>query len=245
MVLTNSRNKLAYLITVSRNHVLPCRMLLATLRSKTSNNIYVIGNLSAEQRKEIAEWSIVYIDENDIDLSNRMPPLRWDQKYREKGWYRQMFLRLSADRFVEAEQVVILDAEVFVFDNWDERRFYSVLGDPKCFFWIPKVRKPDWDYRMYRGAAFLYQGLPSFENVMGYANSDQFRRHISGVVLFSTRNLRHIWNTLSEQTDLAANLAHLFNDEPELAFSDHDYYGISDQVNRDAWDFLKTKTLAQ
>jgi hypothetical protein len=29
-----------------------------------------------------------------------------------------------------------------------------------------------------------------------------------------------------ETTDLAANLDRLFNHEPELAFSDHDFYGI-------------------
>jgi hypothetical protein len=80
---------------------------------------------------------------------------------------------------------------------------------------------------MYRGAAFPYQNLPGFENVMDYANSDGFRRHISGVVLFSTRNLTHIWTTLAERTDLAANLDRLFNGEPELAFSDHDFYGIA------------------
>jgi hypothetical protein len=223
----NGRGRLAYLITVSRNHILPCTMLLATLSSKTTNRIYLVGNLSAEQQKTLSAFPIVYLDENDIDLSGRMPQVRWELKYRELGWYKQMFLRLSADRFIEAEQIVILDSEVFAFDNWDERRFYSATGSPKCFFWIPKIRKPDWDYRMYRGAAFLYRDLPRFENVMEYANSDGFRRHISGVVLFSTANLKHIWRTLSERTDLAANLDRLFNREPELAFCDHDLYGIA------------------
>ena len=206
-------------------------MLLATLSNKTSNKIYVVGNLAAEQRKLLSDWPILYLDENEVDLSDRVPRVSWTQKYREWGWYKQMFLRLCADRFVEAEQVVVLDSEVFVFDNWDERRFYTPSGDPKCFYWISKARKPDWDYRMYRGAAFLYQGLSSFENVMDYANSDGFRRHISGVVQFSTKNLKHIWKTLSEHTDLAGNLDRLFNREPELAFCDHDFYGISIDYN--------------
>jgi len=30
----------------------------------------------------------------------------------------------------------------------------------------------------------------------------------------------------------------------EIAGHDHDYYGISDQVNRSAWEFLKSKRLA-
>lgn len=222
-----SKSRLAYLITVSRNHLLPCRMLLATLTSKTSNKIYVVGNLTSEQRKTLSEWPIDYIDENDIDFSQRLPAFRWETKYREQGWYKQMFVRLCADRFVDAEQVVILDSEVFVFDNWDERRFYSESGNPKCFYWIPAVRKSDWDYRMYRGAAFLYRTLPEFEGVMEYANSDGFRRHISGVVLFSTKKLARIWSALSERTDLAANLDRLFNYEPDLAFSDHDFYGIA------------------
>jgi hypothetical protein len=62
---------------------------------------------------------------------------------------------------------------------------------------------------------------------MEYANSEGFRRHISGVVLFSTKKLTCIWSALSERTDLAANLDRLFNNEPDLAFSDHDFYGIA------------------
>jgi hypothetical protein len=223
----DARDELAYLITVSKNHVLPCKMLLATLRHKTSRTIHLVGNLTLEQQKLLAGPAIVYRDENDIDLSGRMPQVRWEQKYREWGWYKQMFVRLCADRFVSARQVVVLDSEVFVFNNWDERRFYTTAGNPKCFFWIPKFRKPDWDYRMYRGAGFLYRDLPGFENLMDYANGNEFRRHISGVVLFSTDNLKHIWKSLSERTDLARNLDQLFNCEPELAFCDHDFYGIA------------------
>src|SRR5579884_3810386 len=129
------KDQLAYLITVSQNHLLPCRMLLATLAGKTSNKIYVVGNLTSEQRNALSEWPIEYIDENDIDFSHRLPAFRWETKYREQGWYKQMFVRLCADRFINAEQVAILDSEVFVFENWDERRFYSASGEAKCFFW--------------------------------------------------------------------------------------------------------------
>jgi hypothetical protein len=220
-------NKLAYLITLSTNHLLPCQMLLETLGRKTSNGIYVVGNLPREMLSALGEWPITYIDENAIDFSGRMPEKHSVQKYREWGWYKQMFIRVCADRFIDADQVVILDSEVFVFENWDETRFYTTAGHPKCFYWIPQVRKPDWDYRMYRGAAYLFRTLPGFENVMEYANSDSFRRHISGVVLFSTKNLAHIWSTLADRSDLARNLDQLFNGEPELAFCDHDFYGIA------------------
>lgn len=202
-------------------------MLLNTLRRKTSSPIYLVGNLGAEEQKTFSGFGATYIDENDIDFSGRMPQVRWKQKYREWGWYKQMFVRLCADRFVDADLAVILDSEVFVFDNWDEKRFYARSGHPKCFFWISKVRKPEWDYRMYRGAAFLYRDLPGFETVMDYANSDVFRRHISGVVLFSPANLRHVWDVLAARSDLTANLERLFNAEPELAFCDHDFYGIA------------------
>jgi hypothetical protein len=231
MIAGNRTDKLAYLITVSQKHILPARMLLSTLSRKTANKIYVVGNLTGEQRKRLSEWPIIYIDEDDVDLSGRVPQPRWTQKYREWGWYKQMFLRLCSDRYVDSEQIVVLDSEVFVFDNWDEERFYTASGDAKCFFWISQVRKPDWDYKMYRGAAYLYRTLPGFENVMEYANSDGFRRHISGVVQFSSRNLAHIWKTLAEKTDLAANLDRLFNHEPDLAFCDHDFYGIAMDYN--------------
>lgn len=221
-------DKLAYLITLSTNHVLPCRMLLETLSRETSNKIYVVGNLPPELRAEaVGEWPIIYIDEDAIDFSGRIPEKHLPLKFREWGWYKQMFIRLCADRFVDAEQVVILDSEVFVFENWDESRFYTSAGLPKCFHWISSVRKEKWSYQMYRGGAFLFHTLPGFKDVMEYANSDGFRRHISGVVLFSTRNLAHIWKTLAEQTDLAGNLDQLFNAEPDLAFSDHDFYGIA------------------
>jgi len=231
MISGNRTDKLAYLITVSQKHILPARMLLSTLSRKTANKIYVVGNLNIAQRKRLSEWPIIYIDENDVDLSGRVPQPRWTQKYREWGWYKQMFLRLCSDRYVDAEQIVVLDSEVFVFDNWDEQRFYTTSGDAKCFFWISKARKPDWDYKMYRGAAYLYRTLPGFEHVMEYANSDGFRRHISGVVQFSSRNLAHIWKTLAEKTDPAANLDRLFNHEPDLAFCDHDFYGIAMDYN--------------
>ena len=86
--------EMAYLITVSRNHVLPRKMLLATLSSKTSNRIHLVGNLNAEQQKTLSAFPIVYLNENDIDLSGRMPQMRWELKLRELGWYKTNVLAL-------------------------------------------------------------------------------------------------------------------------------------------------------
>jgi len=224
---SKNRQRLSYLITVGKTHFIPLLTLLKTLNRKTKNPIYVVGNLTSEQRKAVHSSSIIYIDENDIDMSGRAPQVAWQTKYRDWPWYKQQFIRLCADRFIDSEQVVILDSEVFVFNNWDENRFYTQAGLPKCFYWTSKIRKPDWDYQMYRGAAYLYRELPDFKDVDEYSNSDRYRRHISGVVLFSTKNLRYIWNTLSEKTDLQKNIHCLFNETPELAFSDHDFYGIA------------------
>lgn len=218
---------LSYLVTISRDHLLPAQFLLRTLRPKTGCEIVAVGNLSGNESKIITDLGAYYLDERDIDVSGRMPAISWTEKYRNVGWYRQMFLRLSIDRFMTTEQVVILDSEVFAFDNWDERRFYTEDGMPKMFYWTPQSRKPDWDYRMYRGAAYPFQFLKGCSGVMEYANSDSFRRHISGVVLFSRRNVAHLWNRLENETDLAANMDRLFNHEDDLAFSDHDFYGIA------------------
>jgi len=219
---------LSYVITVSRRHLLPAQMCILTLRQKTSAPIIVVGNLEANEVALIRALGAEYLDEREIDVSGRLPALAWEHKYREAGWYRQMFLRLSIDRYIETEQAVILDSEVFVFDNWDESGLYDPpTGNPRCFYWVPATRKPDWDYRMYRGSAYLLRDLPGFENVLEYANSDAYRRHISGVVFFSTANVKELWRKLENETDLAYNLDQLFNHEADLAFSDHDLYGIA------------------
>jgi predicted O-methyltransferase YrrM len=230
---------LAYMITVSKAHVLPAMMLLRTLRHETTCPITVVGNLDDRDAAKMRALGATYVDENDVDLSGRFPEVDWTEKVRPVGWYRQMFLRLSMDRFIDARHVVVLDSEVFVFDNWDESRFYAD-GRLKSLHWVAEKRKSDWDYRMYRGAAYLLKDLPGCEGALEYANSDTFRRHISGVVLFSTANLAHLWRRLEAETDLPAVLDQLFNHEPELAFSDHDFYGIAvdlgvfDEVDRQA-----------
>jgi hypothetical protein len=201
-------------------------MLLRTLRHRTAFPIIVVGNLDDLAAAKIRALGATYIDERDLDLSGRMPAVSWKQKFRDVGWYRQMFIRLSIDRFVDAEHVVILDSEVFVFDNWDERRLYEG-GRLKSLYWIPAKRKSDWDYMMYRGAAFLIQHLTGCERAMEYASSNEFRRHISGVVLFSRTNVQHLWRRLENECDLPVVLEMLFEREKDLAFSDHDLYGIA------------------
>jgi len=217
---------LSYLITVSKTHFQPALFLLNTLKLKTNKEVIVVGNLEKNQIELIEAFGAIYIDEDNIDLSGRLPKVDWKMKYRNFGWYKQMFIRLSCDRFINTNQVVILDSEVFIFDNWDQNKFYEPTGEPRCFYWIPKKRKPDWDYQMYQGAAYLLQFLPECQGIMSYANSDSFKRHISGVVLFSTKNLAYLWQRLTKKTDLEKNIDMLFNHEPKFAFSDHDMYGL-------------------
>jgi len=224
---TPEKDKLVYLITVSRNHLLPTVMLLTTLTSKTQNKIYLVGNLNTPERQWVEGFPIIYIDENDVDLSGRVPPGEWTPLRREWGWYKQQFLRLCADRYIQAEQIIILDSEVFVFDNWDESRFYTEQGHPKYFYWIAKKRKSDIDYSMYRGAAYLYRDLPGFSNVMENANSDEAKRYISGVSLFSTQNLTHIWDTLARQTDLDKNMRLLLSGTLDISFAEYQFYGLA------------------
>jgi len=219
---------LSYLITVSRAHFLPAQMLIITLNQKTDSEIVVVGNLHSNEVLAIEALGCKYIDENEIDYSGRLPNIEWEEKYRSFGWYKQMFIRLCIDRFMHTDQVVILDSEVFVFDNWDESRFYEPdTGKPKMFYWIPEKRKPAWDYRMYKGAAYLLSFLPEFKGVMKYANSNGFKRHISGVVLFSTKNVAYLWDVLEKKTNIRENIDTLFNHSPDLAFCDHDIYGIA------------------
>ncbi len=219
---------LSYLITVSQAHWLPVQMCVMALRRKTENEIVVVGNLEDDQVGTLKALGVRYIDEDDIDYDDRLPNVSWESKYRKFGWYKQMFIRHSIDKYIDTDQVVILDSEVFVFDNWDERRLYEKDGiTPRSFYWVPAKRKPDWDYRMYRGAAYLLSFLPECEDIMEYANSDNYQRHISGVVLFSTENVAELWRRLKADTDFEKNLDDLFNDQPDLSFSDHDIYGLA------------------
>jgi hypothetical protein len=80
---------------------------------------------------------------------------------------------------------------------------------------------------MYRGAAYLLSYLSECKGIMEYANSTEYKRHISGVVLFSTKNVETLWRILEQKTDLQKNIDQLFNQEIELAFSDHDFYGLA------------------
>jgi glycosyltransferase involved in cell wall biosynthesis len=222
------KDRLSYLITVSRDHFLPAQFAIINLRKKTQSEIVVVGNLNADESAKIVALGAKYINEDDIDLSGRMPKVEWNNKYQRIGWYKQQFIRLSIDRFMTTEQVVILDAEVFPFENWNEDNFYDPhTGNPRCFYWIPQTRKPDWDYKMYRGAAYLLSFLPECEGILDYANSNLYKRHISGVVLFSTKNVKELWRKLEAETDLARNADLLFNQELELSFSDHDIYGLA------------------
>ena len=146
-----SKEKLSYLVTVSMKHVLPAKMLLRTLIPKTTAKIVLVGNVEPSDAQTFRAMGAEYIDEREIDLSSRLPKITWDWKYRFFGWYFQHFIRLSIDRFMTSEQVVVLDSEVFVFDNWDESRFYDqASGRPRCFYWIPSKRKDEWEYKMYR-----------------------------------------------------------------------------------------------
>jgi hypothetical protein len=66
---------------------------------------------------------------------------------------------------------------------------------------------------------------------MDYADSDGFRRHISGVVLFSTRNVAALWRLLERHIDVEKTLDDLFNRRPDMTFSDHDFYGLAVDYN--------------
>lgn len=222
------KNSISYLVTVSREHFLPAQMLLLSLKNKTKAEVVVVGNLDKHKIKLIQAMGVKYIDEDAIDYGNRLPNVNWEEKYRKFGWYKQMFIRLSIDKFMKTDQVIILDSEVFAFDNWQEERFYDEkTKKPRSFYWIPEKRKSDWNYKMYQGAAYLLSFLPECEGIMEYANSDNYKRHISGVVLFSTKNVAELWRRLEEGTDLYKNIDTLFNKKDELAFSDHDIYGLA------------------
>lgn len=221
-------NSISYLITVSKQHFLPAQMLILSLRNQTLNPIIVVGNLDHMQSNLIKSLGVKYIDEDDINYKARLPRVEWQEKYREFGWYKQMFIRLCIDTFMETDQVIILDSEVFVFDNWDESRMYDPSsGKPRAFYWVPEKRKPDWDYKMYKGAAFLLSFLPQCKDIMQYADSDNYKRHISGVYLFSTKNIKKLWDILANNTELQENIDTLFNKRDDLSFSEYELYGLA------------------
>lgn len=217
---------LAYMITLSERHLLPCIMLLRTLRNLTDKRIVVVGNLESEQMIEFVKgYGVEYIDEDSLDMSGRLPEQPKQRKYREWGWYKQMFIRLCIDRFMDEEHIVVLDSEVFMFDNWDENRLFNEEGAPRVLSWVPQNRKSDWDYLMYRGSAYVLQDFPGCEDIMEYANSDSFRRHINGIVFWSTSNVRALWEQMEEYGG-TKRLTELFDHVP-LAFADHVFYGLA------------------
>ncbi|BBB15049.1 hypothetical protein RVIR1_05460 [Candidatus Rickettsiella viridis] len=219
-----------YFITIGKHHIIPALICVKTLKALNKNKIIIAGNLAPHDKKKFTALGAEYIDENDINLKDRFPAISWNEKYRNSGWYKQQFLRLSIDRYIKEDLVFILDSEFFPFSNWDESRFFEPDRKPRYLHWISSQRKPDWDYKMYRGAAYLLAGLPECKEIMTYANSDNYQRHISGVQIFSTKNLAHLWSRLTKETDLELNLHTLFN-KSDLAFSDYDFYGMANTFN--------------
>jgi len=219
---------LCYLITVSQSHIVPAQMLINTLRRKTNKPIVAVGNLDDSQKPLIIAQGVTYIDEDKIDYSGRLPKVDWQTKHREFGWYKQQFIRLCIDRFINTDFVVILDSEVFVFDNWDENRFFDATsGRPRCGYWIAEKRKSDWDYMMYKGAAYLLSFLTGCKGIMEYSESNDIKRSITGVGFFSTKNIAELWRTLEKNTDLNKNLNDLFNSQPDLMFSEYMFYSLA------------------
>lgn len=225
--MNNSEPSFLYVITLGESHILPCLMLIRTLRPMTRKRILVIGNLQGKDNiiKLIQSYGVDYVDENEIKIDDRVPAISWTTKFREWGWYKQQFIRLCLDRYVSVNYIVLLDSEVFVFDNWDESRLFNDKDQPRLFSWIPQQRKPEWDYKMYQGSAYLLQDVPGCEGIMEYANTDQFRRHISGLFLWSRKNLAKLWQILEQHNGLK-RLDELLN-HVELSFSEMELYGLA------------------
>jgi SAM-dependent methyltransferase len=202
-------------------------MLILGLRLKTSRRIIVVGNLDDNDIGTIKALGAEYIDENDIDLTDRLPTIKWTRKYRELGWYKQQLIRWSIDRFISTDYVLILDSEVFIFDNWNEENFFSKNGKPRYFYWISKKRKPQWDYQMYKGSAYLLKEFSKCRNILQYANSDRVKRYITGVQLFSRQNIAFFWNTLADNKHFCKNLQTVFSKNNDLVFSDYTVYGLA------------------
>jgi hypothetical protein len=130
---------------------------------------------------------------------------------------------------MKTKYVIILDSEDFVFENWDEKKFFNSDGQPRYFYWISKKRKSDWDYQMYRGSAYILRSLPGCKNIMKYANSDKVKRYISGVQIFSTENVAYFWKQYGQQKQFKQDLETVFSADNDLVFSDYTMYGLANE----------------
>ena len=227
------REDITYLITLSEKHFIPAvYLILSFLKLGKKDNIVVIGNLRDAKMIDTIRnigGGVQYLDEDAIDYGIRMPKFNWKEgeKLREPGWFKQQFIRLSADLFVKTPYALILDSEVFPFKNWDEKKLFEDSA-PRYLYWIPEKRKPEWDYKMYIASAMFLKDLPEFgDKVVEYANSDLYLRHISGFQLFSMKNLTYLWKRLEQETDLKQNTDNLINKQPELLFSEYEVYGLA------------------
>jgi len=224
------RDDITYLITLSSKHFIPCLHCIMSFISlgKKAEQILVVGNLSnKEEIKKIINIGVIYLDEDKIDYGIRMPKFSFQgEKLREQGWFKQQFIRLSADLFIKTPYALILDSEIFPFTNWDESRLFE-NNIPRYLYWIAEKRKPEWDYKMYVGSAMLLKDLPEFgDQVVEYANSDNIKRYINGFQLLSMKNLAYLWKRLEKNTDIEKNLDILINKSPDLLFSEYVFYGI-------------------
>jgi len=78
----------------------------------------------------------------------------------------------------------------------------------------------------------LLKDLPEFgDQVVEYANSDNFKRHINGFQLFSMKNLAYLWKRLEQDSDIEKNLDKIINRSPDLLFSEYVFYGIAVDYN--------------
>jgi O-antigen chain-terminating methyltransferase len=225
------REDITYLITLSEKHFIPAVYLISSfIEFGKKDNIVVIGNLrDTKMLDTIKNMGVQYLDEDAIDYGIRMPKFNWKEgeKLREPGWFKQQFIRLSADLFVKTPYALILDSEVFPFLNWDEKKLFEGSA-PRYLYWIPEKRKPEWDYKMYVASAMFLCNLPEFgNNVIEYANSDIYLRHVCGIQLFSMKNLAYLWKRLEQETDLEKNMYDLINRHPELLFSEYEIYGLA------------------
>ena len=225
------RDDITYLITLGSKHFIPCLHCILSFISlgKKAEQILVVGNISnKEDIKKIINIGVVYLDEDKIDYGIRMPKFSFQgEKLREQGWFKQQFIRLSADLFIKTPYALILDSEIFPFTNWDESSLFE-NNISRYLYWIAEKRKPEWDYKMYVGSAMLLKDLPEFgDQVMEYANSDNIKRYINGFQLFSMKNLAYLWKRLEQETDIEKNLDILINKSPDLLFSEYVFYGIA------------------
>jgi len=123
------RNDITYLITLGSKHFIPCLHCILSFISlgKKAEEILVVGNISnKEEIKKLINIGVTYLDEDNIDYGIRMPKFSFQgEKLREQGWFKQQFIRLSADLFIKTPYALILDSEIFPFTNWDESRLFE------------------------------------------------------------------------------------------------------------------------